>query len=46
MRKLLRKIKRSIDNWCARMERSNKESFGGAALDCCKINQRRPDQRR
>ncbi len=33
-------IKKAFNDWCARMEKSNKETFGSGTPDCCKLNQK------
>lgn len=38
--RILKEIKRSFDDWCAKMGKSNRESFGGGVPDCCKLNQK------
>jgi hypothetical protein len=44
--KLWENIKKAFNNWCAKMEKSNRETFGGETPDCCKLNQKRSDKSR
>ncbi len=37
---ILVKIKKGINNYIARLEKSNKEEFGTKGLDCCELNKK------
>ena len=43
---LWKRIKNAFKNWCAKMEKSNKEAFGDSKLDCCKLGREQSAQRR
>jgi len=37
--KLWQNLKKAYQNWLSKMEKSNRETFGGETPDCCKLNQ-------
>lgn len=46
MMKLWDRIKKSYQNYLARLEKENKELFGSGKPDCCTLNRRQENSRR
>jgi len=44
--KLLDRIKKAYQNYVIRMEKANKEAFGGERPDCCKLNRNQANEHR
>jgi len=43
---ILQRIKEAYHNYLLRMEKANREAFGGERPDCCKLNRNQTHEQR